>query len=253
VIALAASLAACTSTAGPTPTPPQGVAGRTFLSVSITDGGVDRPLVAGTRIRLDLRGVDLTASAGCNTMGARYHVDGDRLIVEQLSTTDMGCPAALGAQDTWLAQLLGARPTIRLDGDELDLTSGTVLVRLMDRRVADPDRPLVGTAWTLESIISGDAVSSVPSGAQATTLLFNGDGTVTVSTGCNQGSAQCASASTGITFANLVLTKKACVGPGEALEAAVVGVLRAASITISISAASLTLQAGANGLQLRAA
>jgi heat shock protein HslJ len=222
VIALAASLAACTSAAGPTPAPPAGVAGRTFLSTSITDGGVDRPLVAGTRIRLDLRDGDLTASAGCNTMGARYHVDGQRLIVEQLSMTDMGCPAALGAQDTWLAQLLGAGPTIRLDGDELDLTSGTVVVRLMDRRVADPDRPLVGTAWTLESIIGGDAVSSVPSGAQPATLLFSSDGTVTVSTGCNQGSATWTRAGTGITFADLVLTKKACAGPGAALESAAI-------------------------------
>ena len=252
LIVIATSLAACASAAGPTPTPPPGVAGRTFLSVAVTDGGADRPLVPGTRIRLDLRDVDLTVSAGCNTMGARYHLDGGQLILEQMSTTDMGCPAQLGAQDAFVAQLLAAHPTVTLTGNDLTLESGSIVVKLMDRTVVDPDRPLVGPTWTVESIISGDAVSSVPNDAPPATLVFNADGTLTVFTGCNQGSAKWSSAGAVIAVSELVLTKKACAGSGAALESAVVAVLRAGSLGETISADSLTLQAGSSGLQLRA-
>jgi heat shock protein HslJ len=255
VLALAGSLSACGSGASPTPTPaptqPEVLAGRTFLSVAITDGGADRPLVQGTRIRLDLRETDLTASAGCNTMGGQYRIDGGRLIVDQLATTDMGCPAALGAQDTWLAELLGSQPTIALDGNDLTLTSGSIILRMQDRRVAEPDRALVGPLWTVDSIISGDAVSSIPNGATAT-IMFASDGTLTVFTGCNQGGATWTQAAGAIEVRDLVLTKKACAGSGRPLEAAVVAVLRAGTVGVTIEADVLTLQAGSSGLQLRA-
>lgn len=249
------SLAACASSGAtpiPMPSPGDGIAGRTFLSVAVTDGGVDHPLAPGTRIRLDLRATDLTASAGCNTMGGTYRIDGDRLIVGQLAMTDMGCPAALGTQDAWLAQLLGAQPTVALSGNDLLLTSGTLVVRLEDRRVVQPDRPLVGPTWTLDSIISGDAASSVPSGAAPATLVFKADGTLSVFTGCNQGGATWAQGAGGLTVTNLVLTKKACTGDGAQLEAVVVEVLRAATLAVTIQADSLTLQAGSNGLGFRA-
>ena len=91
--------------------------------------------------------------------------------------TEMGCDPALHDQDEWLSQFLGSDPQIALDGDELTLTSGGVTITLLDREVADPDLPLVGTTWTVTSIISGDAVSTVPDGAEAT-FEFADDGTV---------------------------------------------------------------------------
>lgn len=50
--------------------------GQTYLSVSVTEDGADRPLVPGTRIRLNLRedGV-LIARAGCNTFSGGIMLD----------------------------------------------------------------------------------------------------------------------------------------------------------------------------------
>ena len=59
-------------------------------------------------------------------------------------------------------------------------------MRLLDREVAEPDLNIVGPTWTVESIIHGDAVSSVPAGAIAT-LVFKADGTIDVNAGCNRG------------------------------------------------------------------
>jgi heat shock protein HslJ len=259
-VAIVGSLEACAGGAAPTPapaatpgaTPGDGLSGRAFLSVAITDGGVDRPLVPGTRIRLDFTDAGLSASAGCNTMGARSHVDGGRLIVDQMSTTDTGCLAALGGQDAWLATFLTSGPAVALAGNDLTLTAGSIVVHLQDRRVVQPDRPLAGTTWTLDSIISGDVVSSVPGDARAT-ILLNADGTLTVFPGCNQGGATWSQGADGLQVTDLVLTKKACSGSGGQLEAAVVSVLRAATIHLTIDADSLTLQAGTSGLGFRAA
>ena len=240
-----AVVAGCAAASSP------GLAGRTFLSVAVTDGGAARPLVAGTRIRLDFRASDLGASAGCNSMGGTYRLDGGRLIFEGGGMTEMACEPDRMAQDTWLASLLASNPTARLAGDELTLTSGSIVVRLLDRKVVEPDVALTGHAWTVVSIIAGDAVSSVPQGASAT-LTFNADGTLTVDAGCNQGSARFSAVPGGIEVSDLVLTKKACEGPGGQLESAVVGVLRAGTIAAAIDSNVLTLRAGAAGLQLRA-
>jgi heat shock protein HslJ len=250
------ALAGCSDGAGgqgQTPPPPTApaLAGRTFLSVAVTDGAAAKPLVAGTRIRLAFTESEITASAGCNTMGGSYRVDGPHLIVDQLATTDMGCPAPLGAQDAWLATLLGAQPAFTVVGNDLALSSGSVAVMLRDRTVVEPDKPMVGPTWRVESIIAGDVVSTVPAGAAAT-LAFNADGTFTLFTGCNSGGGHWSAVTGGIQVTDVVTTKMACLGAGGSLETAVLAALRGRAINLSIDADSMTLQSGASGIQLRA-
>lgn len=227
------------------------LADRAFLSTAVTDGGVARPLVPGTRIRLTFSGSNLGASAGCNSISGAYRIDGGRLVFEGGAMTEMGCDQARDAQDQWLIALLGSTAAVRLTGDELTLESGSTVVRLLDRKIVEPDVALTGHPWTVTSIISGDAVSSTPQGATAT-LLFNADGTLTVNAGCNQGGATWKAVGAGIEVTDLVLTKKACEGAGGQLESAVVGVLRARTIAATIDSNTLTLQAGTQGLQLSA-
>ena len=227
------------------------LANRTFLSVGVTEGGAPRPLVGDTRIRLDFRATDLGASAGCNSMGGTYRIENGRLVFEGGSMTEMGCDAERAAQDQWLIALLASKPAARLTGDELILESGSIVVRLLDRKVVEPDVALTGPTWTVFSIINGDVVSTPPQPVPAT-LQFNGDGTMTIFAGCNQGGATWKAVGSGIQVSDLVLTKKACDGPAGALESAVLGVLRAGTIAAAIDSNQLTLQAGTQGLQLRA-
>ena len=227
------------------------LAGRAFLSVSVTDGGAARQLVAGTRIRLGFDEETVTISAGCNSLGGQYTIDGTQLVLGNTFTTEMGCAPDLMAQDGWLSTFLGSKPTIVLIGSDLTLSGGSTVIKLVDRKVAEPDVALTAAPWQVESIIAGDAVSSVPDGATAT-LRFNDDGTVTVDDGCNQGNAHWQAVGGGLEISELVLIKKACDGLAAALEAAVTGVLRGGTISAAIDADVLTLQAGAAGLQLRA-
>ena len=94
-------------------------------------------------------------------MSGSWTATGEVVVVSTMAMTQMGCSPELMAQDTWLAQQFGKGMTVHLDGDTLTLTTvdGTVIT-LVDRKVAEPDLPLVGTTWTLESVITGDAATS---------------------------------------------------------------------------------------------
>lgn len=243
--ALSSILTAC---AGATPAPPT-LAGRTFLSTGV-DG---RALVAGSRIQLRFAdGADLGASAGCNTIGGTYRLDGNVLVVTAGGMTEMGCDPERHQQDDWLAAFLSSRPTFSLDGNDLTLGSGGTTIRLLDREVAEPDLPIAGPVWTLDSIISGDAVSSVPGGVVAT-LTVHPDGTVELSPGCNGGSSTITTQGDQLRFGPILTTKMACQGPAGDVERTVLGVLGGGPLTFSIDASVLTLRdPNGNGLGFRA-
>ena len=236
----------------PTPSAPAGLAGRQFLSTGVTKDGATFALVAGTRIRLTFDAGRLSANAGCNTISGNYTIDGNRLVFSGVGMTEMGCQPALMAQDSWLAAFLGAGPTFALDGNSLALTSGTTVVTLLDREVAEPDQPLVGPTWSLSTIITGDTASSVPVGISAW-LTFAADGTFAMNDGCNSGGGTYVLDGDTIRFADIVTTKMACARPADQVAQAFLTVIGSqGAITFAIDANSLTLTAGAAGLQFSA-
>jgi heat shock protein HslJ len=131
----------------------------------------------------------------------------------------------------------------------LTLGHGDVTVTLTDREVADPDRPLDGTRWVVDGIVTGDAVSSVPAGVTAALTISNGQ--LQVVAGCNTGSASVEATDTTMTIGPLALTKKACASETMAVEQAVTAVL-SGQVGYSIEADVLTLTASGAGLMLRA-
>jgi heat shock protein HslJ len=230
---------------------PAGLDGRQFIATSVMNGDDEFPLVPGTRISISFND-GIQANAGCNQLFASYTLDGDRLIIDGVGGTEMGCEQPLMAQDQWLSTFLDSDPTYALNGNDLTLTSGDFVITLSDREVVDPDQPLTNVTWTLTSLISGDAVSSLPEGVLAT-LLFHDDGTVDVQTGCNSGGGTYTVEGDRITFGPIALTRMACAGAAGAVETAVAAVLGAGETTYTIDASTLTLMAGADGLQYSAA
>jgi heat shock protein HslJ len=231
---------------------PSTLDGRDFLSTSVTEDGEERPLVDETRIRLAFSDGQIGASAGCNAIGGTYRVEDGVLVFEGGGMTEMGCDPERHAQDEWLSAFLGSRPSIVVAGNEVTLTADGTVVELLDGEVAEPDLPLDGTTWTVDSIISGDAVSTVPGNAVAT-LVFDEDGGVEVNTGCNTGSGRYEASETELRFVDVAITRIACEGPAAELEAAVLPMLAAESVAYRIDASSLMLSAGDAGLGLQGA
>lgn len=253
VLPLLAGLAGCgEQTVDGTDAATGTLAGRTFLSTGVTVDGTAYPLAPGSRITLTFTDGGISAQAGCNTMGADARVADGRLAVDgPLASTEMACDPALMAQDTWLADLLASGPTVALEGSTLTLTSGGTIITLLDREQADPDRPLVGTAWTLDGIVSGEAASSVPAGVTATLRLTDA-GRMELTTGCNRGSGAVDVASGSMTISDLGLTLVGCTGPQAEVEAAVLAVLGDGVTQYAIEAGTLTLTRGTAGLTYRA-
>jgi heat shock protein HslJ len=225
--------------------------GHTFLSTKVTENGQPHDLATNTRVTF--RFMDdgrLLADAGCNTMAGPVTVDGARLEVSDLSTTQMGCDPARHEQDEWLATFLAGKPSWKLDGDTLVVTSESKELTMRDREVAEPDLPLRGTRWTVESLIDGQTASSVPQGTSA--WLTFGPKSVELHPGCNQGSADYELAGDTIRFGPVLTTRMACEPEAMALEQAVLAVLDG-TVTYEIDSNTLTLHhPSGKALQLRA-
>lgn len=224
----------------------------TYVVTGVTDGGEPRPLVKGSEIRLRFDGDQLGISAGCNSMGGTYTLDGTRLTVSDLSMTEMGCDAPLMEQDSWVAGLF-AEPVQLMTGAEPSLISGDVVLTLADREQVSPDKPLVGTTWTLDSIGTGGAdgaVSSVPEGASAS-VTFRDDGSVRIFDGCNGGGGPVTVNGESITWGQIAFTLKGCGDPGVVEVSRAIHEVLTGSTTFTIEEKSLTITNGTRFLGFR--
>ncbi len=229
------------------------LAGRTFLSTAVVRDGKPYDLFKGTRIRLTLDDKGhVGATAGCNSMGGDADLSGGRLrMTGDVSMTDMGCDPKLHAQDELVSGFLQAGPRWELAGDVLTLRTDTLEVTLQDQESADPDRPLTGTRWQVDTVLDGQSASSVPNGATA--FLEFADGKVQGHTGCNNLGGTAVLAEKTIAFADVFTTKMACADDVDKLERAVLATLKG-DVAWQVTADRLTLTGPAgHGLQLRAA
>ncbi|TCN38747.1 META domain-containing protein [Kribbella orskensis] len=223
--------------------------GRSYLSTAATADGKPMELVANTRIRMQFTDDGrLIADAGCNSMGGKVSTDGGKMSVQDLAITDMGCDAPRHAQDDWLAKLLQDEPAWKLEADKLSVSNGGTELVLQDRETAEPDKPLDGTKWSLETVIAGETASHSV-GSERSYLTISGE-RVTGSTGCNDLQGIVARTGNKLTFGELSVTLKACTGDAAALEKAVLAALKG-EVSYSIEANRLKLRTpDGNGIDL---
>lgn len=92
---------------------------------------IDGASTVSTEARIAFSGDRLSASAGCNTMGGTWRIDGDRLIADQLVQTEMWCEnARMMEQERTLAALLAASPEFLREEERLTLRSAGHSARL---------------------------------------------------------------------------------------------------------------------------
>lgn len=238
-IALLALLATACAPQAAAEQPQAGLDGRTFVGSAVLRDGLDEPLAKGSRLTLTFSDGRMNAQAGCNQLAGQVSLAGGRLRAAELSTTDMACETVLMDQDQWLHAFFTAGPSWALDGDELRLRGEHLELRLTDRRVADPDRPLRGTAWQVETLIDGEQASSVPAGVEAG-LQIGADDQLTGQTGCNSIGGAVRIDGDSVTLDGLRMTKRGCAGDAGRVEQAVVAVLDG-RVAVTIEADRLTL------------
>ncbi len=123
-------------------------------------------------------------TSGCNEYGADVRTHRDAIVIVVGSMTLMACePQVLEAEATFV-EAIGAVDAWERDGDRLVLSGPEVELRF-ELLPPVPQAALVDTLWVLESVVSGDAVSSPVAGTEAT-LLLRSDGTLAGTTGCRR-------------------------------------------------------------------
>jgi heat shock protein HslJ len=153
----------------------------------------------------------ITGSAGCNHYFASYEVRGTGITIGQAGSTEMYClaPGVMEQESTYLS-LLGQAKTVAVDGDRLTLSDAKGTPVLSFNTIIPPvPAPLVGTNWTLDSFHSGGSVSSVITGTSLT-AVFDEEGRVSGSAGCNSYFAQYNSTGTSLSISGIGSTKMYC-------------------------------------------
>lgn len=263
VAAVALALTACGATGGTASVDPPSepavadfvatAVGRTYVSTDVTVKSEPRRLVEGSRLRLTFDETNVRADAGCNSLGGAYRLDGERLVVSALGGTEIGCEPALMRQDKWLAGLLTAGPMVALEGDRLTLTDGDTVVTMVDVESAEPDRPLRGTRWMLESYAGSqpdDTVSSVPAGVTSTLEITRRPGPY-IRYGCKDGEPHVEIFMDALRVRRLPMTAVACGSYDAEVERALTDVL-SADPAWRIDGDVLTLTSRAGTLTYRA-
>ncbi|WP_305092077.1 META domain-containing protein [Prescottella sp. R16] len=240
------------TTAASTATAPQDALwGRTFLSTSVTGtaipGGGPLEVAFPERDRIAM-------SAGCNRGVGSVDLSGGVVRTGPIATTMMACPGDLEAADTWMTDVFAAAPTWTLADDVLTLSSPGVTIALADKKTTDPDRPVVGTTWTVETLITPDAITSSQAiEAADANLTIGQDGQVSGSSGCNRFSGPVSVGDSTITFGPLASTRMACTDESVAdVERSVLHVLDGEA-TYAVDGPTMRLtRADGTGLGLRA-
>ncbi len=216
--------------------------------MTVTDNGQPRTLVAKTTIRFVFTKEDrLLVDAGCNTINGPVRLGGGHVEVTDLAMTGIGCGDDLHEQDRWLSAFVGSKPNWRLDGTSLVLSSASTEVVMVDR--TEPNLPLRGTKWVVETIIDGQAAASTPVAAEAS-LVFD-KATVAVETGCNRGSGGYVVSGNVIRFGSISATKMACAPERLDQENAILAVL-GEEVTYEIEGNQLFLRLRSNtGINFR--
>jgi heat shock protein HslJ len=190
----------------------------------------------------------ITGSAGCNHYFASYDLKGTRITIGQAGSTMMYCMGAgVMEQESAYLALLNQAASVSSVNDRLTFADAQGVTILSFARIVPPaPEPLVGTTWTLDSLYSADAVSSVIAGSTIT-AVFGEDGRVSGSAGCNNYFGSYTVTGSSLAIGSTGSTKMNCPGAGimqqENTYLASLG--RTAGFTISGNRLSLTDLQGA--------
>lgn len=215
-----------------------GLEGATWILDAASTGSLVDRVPPKARVTLRFDGGNVSGTAACNSFGGTFATSGDGgLTISVGAVTAMACPEPVMALESAYLAALGDVTGYQVAGAgrSLLLTGGTVALSFL----AEQPLPLVGTAWTLNAVASGGAVSSVIAGTEAT-VSFGEDGSVTGSGGCNRYGGTYTVDGDTITIGDVTSTQMACSGAiGQQEQAFFAGLSEAASFTIE--GASLTV------------
>jgi heat shock protein HslJ len=188
---------------------------------------------------------DRISGQACNLYSGTYRLGaGGAIGFSSMGMTEMACEEPMMSLEAAYHAALSAVDQAAVSGSNLTL-SGDDVELIFERRPPVADSQLLGTVWTLETLIQGATASSV---SGEPTLILDAGGTLSGSTGCREYSGDYVAVEHRLEVGQLVNTDRACE-PGLAAQDELVLHVLSADPTIEIDGSQLTLTA-ADGVAL---
>ncbi|MEZ4515632.1 MAG: META domain-containing protein [Chloroflexota bacterium] len=190
---------------------------RWILTSYLEADGTTATALSNIEATATFEGGTVSGKSSCNRYSAGYTVKGDMLIVsEGMRSTLMACSPAILHQEQQFQTNLRSAATYEINGNVLTISDTTDRVVLTME--ADTPIPLATTTWVARNYNNGkQAVVSVLTDTKIT-ALFNEDGRLGGSAGCNNYTAGYEIEDDKITIAAPAATRKMCIQPEGIME-----------------------------------
>ena len=241
----------------PDPSDTLDLAGTRWVADSIFLGGAVVPIVplAEPTIEFTEDGRSFGGTTGCNSYFGDYTIGDGTISLGGIGQTEMACEEPLMQQESNVLTILQAATVVTLEEGVLTIGRlGGSAIQFVDRSVAFPDAELTGTQWIADTLLMGDAASSMDAANPVTLFIDNAASEATGSTGCNEYTASVEPGRTQLTFGQMSVTERGCVGDGIMETEQFVLELFQGELIVEIDGSRLTLLGpDGNGLSFTAA
>lgn len=169
------------------------------------------PVVGDRPVTLEfIDGERLGGNGGCNGYGSSYTLNGDALSVEAVISTMMACmtDGLMEQEQAYFAALQGAT--------RYEIVDGMLVIEYGEEgqhMVFIPARNLTDGSWQLIAFAQDGEQTPVIEGTQIS-AVFDAEGRISGSGGCNSYGGSFSAAEGGLTFSGLFSTERACLEEG---------------------------------------
>jgi putative lipoprotein len=169
------------------------------------------PVVGDRPVTLEfIDGERLGGSGGCNGYGSSYTLNGDAITVEAVISTMMACMTD-GLMEQELAYFAALQGATRYE-----IVDGMLVIEYGEEgqhMVFMPARDLTDGSWQLVAFAQDGEQTPVIAGTLIT-AVFDAEGRISGSSGCNSYGGSFSAADGGLTFSGLFSTERACLEEG---------------------------------------
>ena len=199
-------------TSSPVRTGTESLAGTSWVAQRILAGGVAQVLAAGSEPTAEFGadGVTISGSTGCNLYSGRAAIGEGTISVTEMAVTERACVAReVMDQEALFLDALTGIDSFTLAGRVLELDGPQHSVSFVEPPPVE-DAMLGGTAWSLDTLIDGDAATSVVNNMPASLTLDVATASISGTTGCNGFGGAFKVNGTGLAITDMNWTEIAC-------------------------------------------
>jgi heat shock protein HslJ len=183
------------------------IQGVRWVLTSIDVKGTATPVPQGVTIDATFTDGRVVGFGGCNSYNGPYQIDGAKITVGPLASTQKACVGPAGELEAGYLGSLSAAASYTATAETLTIYDipGTALLVY----APGPANPLAGS-WTVTGYNDGVSAVVSPIAGTELTATFGEDGTLAGSSGCNQYSGTYALTGETLAIGPLATTKMAC-------------------------------------------